>query len=342
VKETIMTQTLAATALTIRALTRDDLAAVVAIDADIDGRSRSDYVQRRLAAALREPALHAQFAAVDAKGVAGYILARVLEGEFGRKEPGLRLEMVGMRSDVRGQGGASQLFRALTDWAGRRDIRQFHTAVTWRDASLLGWLSAMGFVLAPNYVLQATLDEKTRWPLRDEAVSLPSGHGVGGEIDFGTPQSNDHERLAVDRAQVSPMRQEDLRDIVRIDRAVTGRDRTGYIAARQAEAMDDSAIRVSLCARLDGAVAGFAMARADWGNFGRTEPVAVLDTIGVDPEHWKSGVGRALMAQLFANLGELQIERVETVVASNDLGLLAFFQRMGFTPSQRLSFVRRG
>ena len=336
-----MTETIAAPALTIRALTRDDLAAVVAIDTAIEGRPRSDYVQRRLAAAVREPALHAQFAAVDGRGVAGYILARVLEGEFGRRLPGLRLEMVGVRADARGRGAGAQLFAVLADWARRHGIRDLHTAETWRDAAMLRWLSAMGFTLAPNYILQATLNEKTRWPLRDETVSLPIGHGVGAEIDFGAPQSNDHERLAVDRAEVRPMRTEDLREIVRIDRGVTGYDRSGYIASRLAEAMDDSAIRVSLCARLDGAIAGFVMARADLGDFGRTAPVAVLDTIGVDKEHWQSGIGRALMAQLFANLGELQIERVETVVASNDLGLLGFFQRIGFTPSQRLSFVRR-
>jgi N-acetylglutamate synthase-like GNAT family acetyltransferase len=336
-----MTEAVAVSALTIRALTRDDLAAVVAIDAAIEGRKRSDYVQRRLAAAVREPGLHAQFAAVDSEGVVGYILARVLEGEFGRRSPGLRLEMVGVREDARGHGAGAQLFGVLADWASRHGIREFHTAATWRDAAMLHWLNGMGFKLAPSYVLQATLDENTRWPVRDEAVSLPVGHGVGGEIDFGTPQSNDHERLALDRAQVGPMRTEDLREILRIDRAVNGYDRSGYIASRLAEAMEDSAIRVSLCARLDGAIAGFVMARADLGDFGRTAPVAVLDTIGVDPEHWQSGIGRSLMAELFANLGELQIEQLETVVASTDLGLLGFFQRVGFAPSQRLSFVRR-
>ncbi len=336
-----MTGTLATPAVTIRALTRDDLPAVVAIDAAIEGRPRSSYVQRRLAAAVREPGLHAQFAAVDADGVVGHILARVLEGEFGRRLPGLRLEMIGVRKDARGHGAGAQLFGVLTDWARRHGIRDLHTAAGWGDAEMLHWLGAMGFTLAPNYILQATLDENTRWPVRDEAVSLPVGHGVGSEIDFGTPQSNDYERLAVERAQVGPMRSEDLREIVRIDRAVNGYDRSGYIASRLAEAMEESGIRVSLCARVDGAIAGFVMARADLGDFGRTAPVAVLDTIGVDPEHWKIGIGRSLLAELFANLGELQIERVETVVASNDLGLLGFFQRIGFTPSQRLSFVRR-
>ena len=39
-------------ALSVRALTPADLQAVVAIDAAIEGHPRSDYVQRRLAAAM--------------------------------------------------------------------------------------------------------------------------------------------------------------------------------------------------------------------------------------------------------------------------------------------------
>lgn len=335
-----MTRT-AAPALTIRALTPDDLAAVVAIDGAIEGRSRRDYVVRRLAAAVREPGLHAQFGAVDGDGLAGYILARVLQGEFGRGAPGLRLEMVGLRGDVRGHGCGAQLFGVLAQWAQRHGIRELHTAATWRDAAMLHWLDAMGFALAPNYILEATLDERTRWPQSDEAVTLPAGNGVGGEIDFGAPQANDDERLALGRAEVRAMRPEDLREIVRIDQGITGRDRSDYIAARLAEAMDDSAIRVSLCARREGAICGFVMARADLGDYGRTEPVAVVDTLGVDAGQWRSGIGRLLIERLFANLGELHVERLETLVASNDLALLGFFQGTGFRPSQRLSFVRR-
>ena len=64
----------------IRPLMREDLASVVAIDAGIKGSTRRAYFERRLDAALREPKLHVQFAATDEKGLAGYILARVLEG----------------------------------------------------------------------------------------------------------------------------------------------------------------------------------------------------------------------------------------------------------------------
>lgn len=335
-----MTTAGSAAAFTIRALARDDLPAVVAIDAALEGRSRRNYVERRLAAALREPKLHAQFAACDERGLAGYILARVLEGEFGRSEPGLRLEMVGLREGTRGQGGGTRLFQVLADWGRRHGIRDVHTTATWRDRAMLGWLDAMGFRLAPSYVLDAGLRQAaSREP--DEPVTLPRGHGPGGEVDFGAPQANDDERMALDRPEVRPMASGDLREIVRIDRGVTGRDRGGYIAARVAEAMDDSAIRVSLTARRDGAIVGFVMARADLGDYGRAEPVAVVDTLGVDVGHSRRQVGRALLEQLFANLAALQIERVETQVASTQLSLLSFFQQNGFQPSQRLAFARR-
>ena len=133
----------------------------------------------------------------------------------------------------------------------------------------------------------------------------------------------------------------DLNDIVRIDRGITGHDRAGYLKAKLAEALDDSSLRVSLCARRDGTNVGFLMARVDRGDFGRTEPVAVIDTLGVDPACARHGVGRALLSQLFANLGALRVERVETIVAAGDLRLLGFLYATGFAPSQRLPFVRR-
>lgn len=336
-----MTATAAAQALTIRPLARGDLPAVVAIDASIEGRWRRNYVERRLAAALREPALHAQFAACDRLGLAGYILARVLEGEFGRSEPGLRLEMIGMRADARGCGGGARLFQALADWAGRHGIRDVRTSAGWRDTAMLRWLDAVGFQLAPALILDAALDEVKPDPLADEALTLAPGHGPGGEIDYGATQANDNERLALECPEVRPMRPEDLREIVRIDHGITGRDRSGYIAARLAEAMGDSPIRVSLAARQGGAIVGFVMARADLGDFGRTEPVAVVDTIGVDPQYARRGIAHALLAQLLGNLSALQVERVETVVKASELALLGFFQSAGFAPAQRLPFARR-
>ena len=324
--------------LTLRPLARDDLAAVVAIDAALEGRPRRAYIERRLASALREPKLHAQFAAAGGSGLAGYILARVLEGEFGRTEPGLRLELIGVRADARGHGVGRQLFGALAQWARRHGIEDIRTAVLWRDASMLGFLDALGFELAPQQIIDCAVDGGAYVAARDDATApLESRH----EIDFSAPAGNDFEKLARDTADVRSMTPADLADIARIDRRIIGRDRSGYIAARLAEAMHDSAIRVSLTARRDGVIVGYLMARADLGDFGRTEPVAVIDTLGVDPDYAQRGIGHALLSQLFANLGALRVERVETMVSHRNFGLLGFFYGCGFAPSQRLPFVLR-
>jgi len=327
--------------IAIRALTREDIDAVVAIDSVIEGRSRHDYFQRRLAAALRDPARHAQFAATDDRGLAGYILARVLTGEFGRPHPGLRLEIVGVRPDVKGKGVGAALLQALLNYGQRHGYAELRTTAAWNDRAMLRWLAAMGFTLASDQVVDCAVDGGAYRPERDDAITLPEGHGPGHEINYGRSEGNDFEKLARDLADVRSMTPADLREIVRIDRLNAGRDREAYIKGNLAEAMDDSGIRVSLTARLDDVIVGFLMARADLGDFGRTEPVAIIDTIGVDPEYAHRGVGHALVSQLFANLGALKVERVETVVAPNNLQLLGFFYDVGFSPSRRLSFVRR-
>jgi N-acetylglutamate synthase-like GNAT family acetyltransferase len=83
------------------------------------------------------------------------------------------------------------------------------------------------------------------------------------------------------------------------------------------------------------------MARLDFGDFGRVEPVAVIDTVGVDPLRARQGIGRGLLSQLFVNLRGLGVERVETVLAAGSLGLMGFFCAAGFRPSERLAFEKR-
>jgi ribosomal protein S18 acetylase RimI-like enzyme len=333
-------ETITLQGITIRPLLREDLAAVVAIDAStVQGRTRRTYFERRLVSALDEPKLHAQFAANDSQGLAGYILARVQTGEFGRIAPALRLEVVGVRRDARGQHVGACLFDALSDYGRRHGIAEVRTTAGWTDHDMLRWLDAMGFVLAANHVIDCAVSGGQYAPQRDRPPA-PEGQSPA-EINYGGQSGDDFERLARDTADVRGMEPGDLDDIARIDRTITGRDRRGYVQHKLAEAIHGSAIRVSLTARLEGTIVGFVMARVDLGDFGRTEPVAVIDTIGVDSRWTRRGVGHALLSQLFVNLGALRIERVETVVAPRDLALLSFLYDAGFAPSQRLAFVRR-
>lgn len=300
-------------ALQLRRLAPGDLDAVVALDAPFAGRTRRAYFERRLGAALRQPELHLQFAAVSGQDFVGHALARVLEGEFGRTQPALRLEVIGVAPGAQRHGVGHALHAALEDEARKRSIGELRTAAAWRDHDMLRFLDFLGYTLAAGHVLECT---------------------VRGSALLANPEP------ARDTADVRTLSAKDLGDVVRIDHHITGRERRAYMQHALDEALRESGVRVSLAARVDGIMAGYLMARADLGDFGRTEPVAVIDTLGVAPEYAHHGVGHALLEQLLLNLDALRIERVETVVEARALELLGFFYGAGFAPAQRLAFVK--
>lgn len=325
----------------LRRLAAQDLDAVVEIDAQITGRSRRAYFERRLQAALRAPALHTQFAAEEDGVLEGYVLARRLEGEFGGDEPALRLEVISVRPGEQGHGYGDAMLGALEAHARENGIREVRTQTTWKDHAMLGFLDHAGFNHGASQIIDCKIHGGRIGRGDEEKVLAPEHHHFSAEIDYGESQPNDFEALARDRADVRTLERADLDDIVRIDRRIMDRDRGAYIGRLVDDALHDSAIRASLVAHQDRSATGFVMASVDFGDFGRTEPVAVIDTIGVDPGFTGAGIGTALLSQLFVNLQALQVERVETVLARDDFGLLGFFYRAGFGPSQRLSFVKR-
>jgi ribosomal protein S18 acetylase RimI-like enzyme len=171
-------------------------------------------------------------------------------------------------------------------------------------------------------------------------VVIPERVGAAAEVNYGNAPGPDFGPLARDRIPVRAMTESDLRRLIEIDRRITGRTRESYFRGKLAEALQDSDVRVSLVAEYEGVPAGFIMARVDLGEFGRVDPVAIIDTIGVDPECKGKGVGRALLSQLLVNLATLRVERVRTEINWGDRELLNFLDRCGFQPSQELSFDR--
>lgn len=329
-------------AISLRRTKAQDMEAVVALDAAIIGHPRQLYFQRRLRAALTQTERHVQFSAEQDGRFVGFIKARKQQGEFGRSEPALLLEAIAVAPARQGQGIGTALLARLETEAKRMGARAIRTSASWRDHAIMEFFDHAGFEFSRNIILEGPLqDSRVAAHEADKTLAPPHGSGFAvTEVNYGAAAANDFDALAGDRIDVRAFQGADLGEVMRIDQRLAGRRREAYIRELVDEAMADSAVRVSLVARVDGIAAGFVMARADFGDYGRVEPVAVLDTIGVDPDYAHQGVGHALLAQLFANLRALGVERIETSVARENFGLLGFLYDLSFDQSERLAFEK--
>jgi ribosomal protein S18 acetylase RimI-like enzyme len=320
---------------TIRDIVTADLDRVIELDRRLTGGPRRSFHEKRQAAANADPAAFVTLAAADGTTLKGYALGHVLDGEFGGTGPIGVVDSLGIDPDQRGHGLGRQLMAAMENAMRARGVKELVTQADWTEHAMTRFFQSAGFQLAPRLVLEratnAGLDFDTPLPAREQ----------GAEINLSDPSGDDYSALSRDRIPVRSLAESDFPFIVAVDRKVTRRDRAGYYRRKTAEVLRESGVRVSLVAEFDNQFAGFVMARTDFGGFGRAEPTAVLDTIGVDPAYTRHSVGRALMSQLLTNLSSLGVERVQTQVSWNSFDLLSFLSRCGFAPSQRLSFSRK-
>lgn len=135
---------------------------------------------------------------------------------------------------------------------------------------------------------------------------------------------------------VRGLRPEDLEAVIGVDAKIVGRRREDFFRVKLQQNLAETGIKISLAAELDGAFAGFLLARVYYGEFGAMEPLAVLDTIGVHPAFAHLGTGSALLRQLRANLRALHVATLRTEVDWDNQALLRFFHRAGFGPAPRL------
>jgi predicted N-acetyltransferase YhbS len=338
----LATSTQQSARISLRRTKAEDMEAVVALDAAIVGHPRQLYFQRRLKAALEQTHKHVQFSAEQDGRFVGFVKARKQLGEFGRAEPALLLEAITVAPAEQGRGIGSALFAKLEGEARRLGVPEIRTTASWRDHAIMQFFDAAGFELSQTMVLECAM-QGNRVAAHDGDKILAPEHasGFSSEVNYGTAAANDFDALARAQIEVRALAAGDLEDIIRIDRHVTGRRRDAFMREVLEEALSDAGVRLSLIALVDGIAAGFVTARADFGDSGRVEPVAVLDTIGVAADYARRGVGHALLSQLFANLSALGVDRVETVVAPENFDLLGFFYDVSFEQSQRLAFDKR-
>jgi GNAT superfamily N-acetyltransferase len=123
---------------------------------------------------------------------------------------------------------------------------------------------------------------------------------------------------AGDGVTLRTLRASDGPRLVRMDERITGRNRGLWYERKLERAVRDSDVNVSLGAELEGVLVGAVLGAVHYGEFGIPEPVAVLDTILVDPLHARRGIASAMLEELASNLSRLGIDRIRTEVRWND------------------------
>jgi ribosomal protein S18 acetylase RimI-like enzyme len=320
--------------LALRSLRPDDLARISAIESRLAGRPRQAFFEKRLAAATAAPESFITCAALEGERVVGYGFARLQQGEFGDTGAAAVLDIIGVDPDSQRRGVGRAVIAGIEQRMRKKGIDSLRTQSLWTDPVMSSFFSSVGFKLAPSQII-----ERDTSPLREKINEVTSVkmdgvwrvHGAGGD---------DYDSLARDRFLVRSLREEDLGAVVRIDCKLTGRERANYFQTKFKEMLVETGIRMSLVAEDFDVVAGFIMARLDYGEFGKADQAAVIHAIGVHPAYRGSGLGRALLSQLLVNLSTLQVEFVRTQVSWRNFDLQQFLQAMGFAPSQRLVLVK--
>lgn len=139
---------------------------------------------------------------------------------------------------------------------------------------------------------------------------------------------------------VRSLKPEDAPRLVRMDQAITGRNRSAWYEGKLKRALTESDLNISLGAEVDGCLVGAVLGSLHYGEFGLPEPIAVLDTILVDREFSGRGVATGILDQLVGNLQALGIERIRTEVSWNEQELNGFLAKNGFAPAPRLVLER--
>lgn len=91
----------------------------------------------------------------------------------------------------------------------------------------------------------------------------------------------------------------------------------------------------------DGTVVGFIMGELYMGEYGIARNGATLDSIGVDLDCQQQGIGAQLMNEFFDHLGDLGVQKVNTLVDRNDDKLMRFFSTNRFNPSKTIINLER-
>lgn len=151
----------------VRPLTNDDLERIVAIDRAHSKYSRSAFFEKRFAAAKANPDDFVHVGVTQGGLLMGFVMARILRGEFGRADAVAALDALGVDIGNRERGIGQALVAELVRILGEKNVLSLHSQVEWSNHELLRFFAGSGFALAPRLALERPVAEPLAEPLED-------------------------------------------------------------------------------------------------------------------------------------------------------------------------------
>jgi ribosomal protein S18 acetylase RimI-like enzyme len=139
------------------------------------------------------------------------------------------------------------------------------------------------------------------------------------------------------------MNEKDFDDVVRIDQKILGISRLEYYKLKfELLFKSGEYLPTSLVAEdKNGTLIGFIMGELYIGEFGISREGASIDTVGVDPDCRRQGIGKKLMAEFVDHLKQLGVQKINTLVEKEDTRLMNYFNTNRFTPSKAVINLER-
>jgi N-acetylglutamate synthase-like GNAT family acetyltransferase len=143
----------------LRRLGVDDVEAVIAIDRAHSGRARRHFFEKLFAAAKARPDDFVCVGIERAGALRGFAIARILRGEFGRKNAVAVLNAVGVEAQSREQGIGHKLMAELIENLRAMGVGSVQSLAVWTNHDLLHFFDSSGFTLAPRLALERSAVE---------------------------------------------------------------------------------------------------------------------------------------------------------------------------------------
>jgi ribosomal protein S18 acetylase RimI-like enzyme len=131
----------------VRSMAEADLPAIIAIDRKLNGtgRDRTAYYKGKLAEMLNESGVRVSLVAEVDRQFAGFVMARVDYGEYGRTAQSAILDTIGVLPAFHHRGVASALISQLLLNLRSLNVETIYTRVPWNAYTLLGFFERSGF-----------------------------------------------------------------------------------------------------------------------------------------------------------------------------------------------------